>query len=39
MLFYSLKIFIFDDVKLETMDFFKPILDFGLKIWFFNDYE
>ena len=37
--YYGLKIIIFDGSELGSMIFFKPILDSGLKIWFFNDHE
>jgi len=35
----SLKTSQFDNFELGNMSFFKPMLDFGLEIWFFNDYE
>ena len=38
-LFHGLKTLVFDDSKLGSMAFFKPILDFSLKIWLFNDHE
>jgi hypothetical protein len=31
-LLYGLKIVVFDDFELGNVTFFKPILDFGLKI-------
>ena len=38
-IFSSLKKFLFNDFELESIGFFKPIIDFGLKIWLFSDYE
>ena len=39
LLFHGLKTLVFDDFKLGNMAFFKPILDFSLKIWLFIDHE
>jgi len=38
-LLYGLKIVVFNDSELGNMALFKLILDFGLKIWLFDDYE